>query len=356
MKILVIFQWILARTGCLILRLRGGFRDRRDWVAFGLLALVSPGAHGSPASDFTTLQAELADLRERVERLEDLAGARVGLEVSVDPGERELAAAGEQHFAAFCAACHGDAVSFPRVAPPTAKLLEHYGAHFGDDRAAFVEAVVSWVKTPGEARTLMPGAIRNFKIMPAFPLPDPQLAAIGHYLFESFAETPPTQAGPARGGRGRGSAGRTASAEPGGDPLVSTKSLPAAPDAVLISDLARHGQAKFAVYCQMCHRPDRTAPLLAPPVFAVSDHYRQRYGDDRDAFVQAIVAWTQHPDEAKSLMPGAVQQFNLMGAMPLPESDLTAIATFLFETDFSKPDWYDAHYAAEHGPVEGVAK
>jgi len=326
MKILVIFQWILARTGCLILRLRGGFRDRRDWVAFGLLALVSPGAHGSPASDFTTLQAELADLRERVERLEDLAGARVGLEVSVDPGERELAAAGEQHFAAFCAACHGDAVSFPRVAPPTAKMLKHYGAQFGDDRAPFVQAMVSSVKTPGEARTLMPGAIRNFKIMP-------------------------TQAGPARGGRGNGSAGCAASAGPSGEPLVSMGSLPAAPNAVLISDRARRGQAKFAGYCQICHRPDRTAPLLAPPVFAVSDHYRQRYGDDRDAFVQAIVAWTQHPDEAKSLMPGAVPQFNLMGAMPLPESDLTAIATFLFETDFSKPDWYDAHYAAEHDPV-----
>lgn len=89
--------------------------------------------------------------------------------------------------------------------------------------------------------------------------------------------------------------------------------------------------------------------MLAPPIFAVADHYKQTHGDDRQAFIDAIVQWTKNPSEEKTLMPGAVTRFKLMPPFPIPDPDAKAVATFMFETDFTIPDWYEEHYLEEHG-------
>jgi hypothetical protein len=49
-------------------------------------------------------------------------------------------------------------------------------------------------------------------------------------------------------------------------------------------------------------------------------------------------------------MPGAVNKFGLMPAMPqINDNDAQAVAAFLFDTNLNQPDWYKAHYEAEHG-------
>ncbi len=114
--------------------------------------------------------------------------------------------------------------------------------------------------------------------------------------------------------------------------------------------LAQHpGQAKFAMYCSACHRAEPAKEMVAPPVFAVADHYKIRFGKNREAFVAAVVDWAKRPSEDATLMPGAVRRFKLMPPMPLPDVELKAIADFLYTHEFPQPQGYRKHYRAEHG-------
>lgn len=108
------------------------------------------------------------------------------------------------------------------------------------------------------------------------------------------------------------------------------------------------GAERFKAVCMACHKLDRGPEMLAPPVFAVQNHYLRAH-PEQDAFVQAVVDWVRSPDIDRSLMPGAVRRFNLMPPMPLPEHELRAIAKFLFQARLQEPDWYREHFEAEHG-------
>ena len=108
------------------------------------------------------------------------------------------------------------------------------------------------------------------------------------------------------------------------------------------------GREKFKVYCMSCHQFDMGPQMVAPPIFAVKNHYLQVHPEKGD-FVRSVKTWVPAPAIEKSLMPGAVKRFNLMPPLTLPEEDLEAIATFLYEANLREPDWYQEHYRQEHG-------
>lgn len=113
--------------------------------------------------------------------------------------------------------------------------------------------------------------------------------------------------------------------------------------------LAAHpGKAMFESLCMACHKAQPSPPMLAPPVFAMKDHYLRAY-PGKDEFVDAVAKWAKAPDKEKSLMPGALKKFGLMAALPLPDEQLRQIADYLYQNEFAKPGWYDRHYRAEHG-------
>lgn len=98
---------------------------------------------------------------------------------------------GEQLFNTFCGACHGAQQSMDqRIAPPAVAIRRHYQMAYAD-KASFSKAVVSWVKAPDANKTQMPGAIQRYGLMPALPLADEQLQAIGDYLFSADLPMPP---------------------------------------------------------------------------------------------------------------------------------------------------------------------
>lgn len=123
----------------------------------------------------------------------------------------------------------------------------------------------------------------------------------------------------------------------------------------LEKNVAYQGRALFEQICMACHKYERQQPMLAPPVFAVKDHYTRVYSEEKD-FVDAVVAFVSKPDAEKALMPGAIAKFNLMPPLPLPREQLESIASFIFRADLEIPDWYDAHYKAEHGDNPPNAK
>ena len=330
------------------------------------MGFLLPLANGS---DLSALEKELNDLRARVEAIEKhIQGEHPEAQIPADAVESvvltELAEIGKTKFETFCTACHKHDYTDPMLAPPIIMAQDHYLQYYGSDKEGFVNAVVEWVKAPSQDKTLMPGAIRNFNIMPAFPLPDEDLKSIATYLFEAELEEPKgfeqhvqqerSQLGRqghgpgfGRGRQGQGFGEGSNSGPSSGRSSSTTSGPEEAP--MDVSEMVAQGRAKFELFCMVCHKYDQEEPMLAPPIFAVADHYNQNYGDDKEAYIEAIVQWTKNPSEEKTLMPGAVRRFKLMPPFPIPDPDVKAIATFMFETDFTIPGWYEEHYLEEHG-------
>jgi len=89
---------------------------------------------------------------------------------------------GKTTFETICAACHS--VNPPaKLAPPISHVSRYYKRAFTNE-AEFVEAVVRWVREPDRERSKMPAHVfDNFAIMPAFPLPEPQLREVAKYIW-----------------------------------------------------------------------------------------------------------------------------------------------------------------------------
>ena len=106
--------------------------------------------------------------------------------------------------------------------------------------------------------------------------------------------------------------------------------------------------------CYVCHSP--TAPensRLAPPMEAVKRRYLDTF-PNKETFVEKIAHFVTEPTDTAAIMFGAVSQFNLMTPVPFPEEDLTAIATYIYETELEYPTWFDEHYNERHGNGSGM--
>ncbi len=103
---------------------------------------------------------------------------------------------GELTFRVVCAACHTINPPYEK-APPMSHVARHYRQAFATE-AEGVEAIVQWVRQPDPARSKMPAhAIERFGLMPAFPLPEPQLREVARYVWSLGAPATPTGGTPA---------------------------------------------------------------------------------------------------------------------------------------------------------------
>ena len=97
---------------------------------------------------------------------------------------------GKQLYKASCSACHGATGGMDmnkRIAPPIAGVRLHYiGAH--PDKTSFINAITNWVVKQDESKSLMRGAIRKFKIMPAITVAKEDAEKIATYIFEGELE------------------------------------------------------------------------------------------------------------------------------------------------------------------------
>ena len=99
---------------------------------------------------------------------------------------------GPKLFDQHCKVCHGLTGGMnmkKRTAPPIAGVRMHYiSVH--KDKDAFVDAITSWLEKPDAGKTLMPGAIRHFNLMPPISVPKDDARIIAEYIFEGDIEMP----------------------------------------------------------------------------------------------------------------------------------------------------------------------
>lgn len=121
-------------------------------------------------------------------------------------------------------------------------------------------------------------------------------------------------------------------------PIATAEALP--------EELAK-GHELAKVYCFNCHSPEGgIEKRLAPPMIAIKKHYIDEH-TTLASFTEQLIAYVQQPDEDISRMPGARKRFGLMPALPLPEAQLTEIASYIYHGDLEKPGWFDQHFQEE---------
>lgn len=89
-----------------------------------------------------------------------------------------------------CYVCHNPTTGHDeRIAPPMVMVKEHY---MSEDitKEQFIADIKNWTKKPSEDITKMPGAIRNFGLMPYAPYPEATVEQIADYMFEYDIEQP----------------------------------------------------------------------------------------------------------------------------------------------------------------------
>lgn len=87
-----------------------------------------------------------------------------------------------------------------RIAPPMAKVQSHY-IDENTTKEAFITDFMAFMEKPSEDIAKMPGAIRNFGLMPYQKFPQEALEQIADYLYE---HNPLEETRPGRQGKGKG--------------------------------------------------------------------------------------------------------------------------------------------------------
>jgi hypothetical protein len=84
-----------------------------------------------------------------------------------------------------CFSCHNPDMEIDnRLAPPFFKVREHYLSD-SITKVEFVNAIWKFVQNPSEELSIMPGAVRNFSLMPKQNFKEEDVKIIASYLFEN---------------------------------------------------------------------------------------------------------------------------------------------------------------------------
>ncbi len=89
------------------------------------------------------------------------------------------------------------------------------------------------------------------------------------------------------------------------------------------------GKAIFDKNCSVCHSV-MPPPKSAPPITPLASHYHQKYSTKKDG-VNHLVAYLKSPNKDNAIDPQAITRFGLMPALRLPDSELRAVAEWVWD-------------------------
>lgn len=99
---------------------------------------------------------------------------------------------GEELYKKYCSACHGNTGGMDmsqRLAPPIIAVRMHYIGQY-PDKDSFIMVVADWLEKQDESKSLMPGAIRRFDIMPPVYVSREDAEKIAAYIYDGDVEKP----------------------------------------------------------------------------------------------------------------------------------------------------------------------
>ncbi|WP_178984940.1 Tll0287-like domain-containing protein [Winogradskyella helgolandensis] len=89
-----------------------------------------------------------------------------------------------------CYICHSATAGHDdRIGPPMIAIKRHY-INSKTTKEEFTEAIQAWIKNPNEADAKMPGAVKQYGVMPIQHFPEETIAQISEYMFDIEIEQP----------------------------------------------------------------------------------------------------------------------------------------------------------------------
>lgn len=102
--------------------------------------------------------------------------------------------------------------------------------------------------------------------------------------------------------------------------------------------------------CYVCHNPKSGShdEMLAPPLVGIKQQYL-RATEDRDGFIERMVAFVSNPNEESAIMKGPIRRFGLMPKPAVNEEEIKAIVEFIYDNELPEPTWFAEHEEEMHG-------
>ena len=115
--------------------------------------------------------------------------------------------------------------------------------------------------------------------------------------------------------------------------------------------------ALFKQKCYACHSVTTKShdEIIAPPMIAVKKRYSMQF-DNKEDFVNAVVAYAADPKAENALMMGAVNKFKAMPKQAFEEADLRKIATYIYDNEIETPVWFEGHFQQNHKNGQGMGQ
>lgn len=89
-----------------------------------------------------------------------------------------------------CYVCHNPTTEHSdRIAPPMIAVKTHYKSE-NTTKEQFISDIQNWIKKPSEEKSKMPGAIRNYGLMPYTAYPEKTVEQIADYMYDYDIEQP----------------------------------------------------------------------------------------------------------------------------------------------------------------------
>lgn len=115
-----------------------------------------------------------------------------------------------------------------------------------------------------------------------------------------------------------------------------------------VSNQMAHGFKLLESNCFSCHSANSSQESgVAPSMKKVKLAYLEN-NITLEQFSNSLINAVQNPSVENSKMPDAIQQFGLMPKMNFTKAQLNDIATYLYNTNIEKENWYDDYYLEEH--------
>ncbi|MES9964516.1 MAG: cytochrome c [Candidatus Sedimenticola sp. 20ELBAFRAG] len=103
--------------------------------------------------------------------------------VAAIPAFASEADVGQEKFQTLCMTCHKLDRGPNMLAPPIFGVKDHYiRVHPGKDE--FVSNMAAWLEKPDPAKSLMPGALRRFGVMPQQVLTPEERKAVAAFIYD----------------------------------------------------------------------------------------------------------------------------------------------------------------------------
>jgi len=104
------------------------------------------------------------------------------------------------------------------------------------------------------------------------------------------------------------------------------------------------GKIQFEQKCIACHGFENKTEeeMIAPPMYAVKRRY-MKASKNKEDFINLMSDWVKNPQQEKVLMRDAALEKGVMPHLNYDEKDIVQIVNYLYETEMSKPEWFDAH-------------